>query len=528
MAKASAVVRNLVIICGDQLDHAASAFDGFDPSQDAVWMAEVHHEATHVWCHKLRLACFFAAMRHFREELKAGGTTVHYHELTENASKDRGATFSEILALDHGLLKPARLVITEPGDHRVLHEFTETARKLKTPIDVRPDRHFYCTREEFAQYARGKKSLLLEFFYRDQRKKHQVLMDGRQPVGGQWNFDHDNRESFGKSGPGPVPQPMAFAPDELTKSVIRMVRSRYREHPGSLEHLTLPINRSQALAFLKNFIDQVLPQFGQWEDAMWSEEAFLYHSRLSVPLNLKLLNPRECVDAAVKAYEDGAAPLNSVEGFIRQILGWREFVRGVYWLKMPEYETLNYFEHTLPMPSFFWDGETEMNCVRQSMQHVLDHGYSHHIHRLMVLGNFAQLWGAHPRLFHEWHMAMYVDAIDWVSLPNTLGMSQFGDGGIVGTKPYCSSGNYINKMSNFCSGCRFDYRRRTGADACPFTTLYWEFMDRHYDVLKPNVRMKFPIATLEKMRQDPEEMKAIHDRAAQLRQRWGQSPESDA
>ena len=253
---------------------------------------------------------------------------------------------------------------------------------------------------------------------------------------------------------------------------------------------------------------------------MWAGEPFLYHSRLSAPLNLKLLNPRECVAAAIDALHTGQAPLNSVEGFVRQILGWREFIRGIYWLKMPEYAELNQLNHQLDVPSFFWDGRTEMNCLRESMRQVLDHAYSHHIHRLMVLGNFALLWGVHPRRFHDWHMAMYLDAVDWVSLPNALGMSQYGDGGIVGTKPYCSSGNYIHRMSNFCRDCRFDHRKRTGEDACPFTTLYWEFLDRHSDQLESNPRMAFPIKNLKELRSKQPELTLIRQRADELRDAW--------
>ena len=388
-------------------------------------------------------------------------------------------------------------------------------------MEVRADRHFYCSIDQFHEYAKSRKGLLFEFFYRHLRKKNNILMteDG-QPEGEKWNFDHDNRKSFGKSGPGNVPAPKRFRPDRMTQDVISMVEQRFSNHPGNLDHFYLPVTRRQARAFLKHFIEHLLPDFGRWEDAMWTDEGFLYHSRLSAPLNLKLLNPRECVDAALAAYRRGDAPLNSVEGFVRQILGWREFVRGVYWMKMPDYAAMNHFDHQRELPSFFWDGDTEMNCVRQSMQHVLNHGYSHHIHRLMVLGNFSQLWGADPKLFHDWHMAMYLDAIDWVSLPNTLGMSQYGDGGIVGTKPYCSSGNYINKMSNFCEDCRFNYKKRVGTEACPFTTLYWDFMDRHHDKLKGNVRMKFPIRNVEKIRQQAPEMTAIRERAAELRAMW--------
>lgn len=519
-------MRNLILVLGDQLDHTSAAFDGFDSENDVVWMAEVEEEATHVWCHKLRIALFLSAMRHFRDELTNSKRTVEYHKFHRQPSKDRGKSFGDLLRLDIKRLKPEQLVLVEPGDWRVRTQLQAVADELGIAMDVRPDRHFYCSIEEFADYADGRKSLLLEFFYRDMRKKHDVLMAGNQPEGGQWNFDHDNRESFGKSGPGELPQPETFRPDATTQEVIELVEARFPDHPGSLDHFQLPVTRQQAKAFLQNFVDNILPHFGLWEDAMWTDEAFLYHSRLSAPLNLKLLNPRECVDAAVEAYRAGKAPLNSVEGFVRQILGWREFIRGVYWLKMPEYIEMNYFDHQLELPSFFWDGETEMNCVRQSMQHVIDHGYSHHIQRLMVLGNFAQLWGAHPRLFHEWHMAMYLDAIDWVSLPNTLGMSQYGDGGIVGTKPYCSSGNYINKMSNFCSGCRFDYKKRVGDDACPFTTLYWEFMDRHFDLLKDNQRMKFPISNVAKMRAKPQEIAEIRARAEKLRREWGGSTET--
>ncbi|REK24735.1 MAG: cryptochrome/photolyase family protein [Planctomycetota bacterium] len=514
-------MRNLILILGDQLDHSSEVFRDFDPDQDAVWMAEVEEEATHVWCHKLRIACFFSAMRHFRDEIRGKDRTVHYHELQRQRSRDRGRSFAEILQKDAARLKPERLVAVRPGDYRVQHSIQKTADDLGLELALRPDAHFYCSPEEFQDYAKGRKSLILEYFYREMRKRHGVLVDEEgEPTGGQWNYDRENRESFGREGPADLPKIKTFEPDAITRDVLKLVESRFSDHPGRLDHFTLPVTRKQAQAHLWHFIKHGLPDFGRWEDAMWTDEPFLYHSQLSAPLNLKLLNPRECVTAAVAEYEEGRAPLNSVEGFVRQVLGWREFIRGVYWLKMPEYIELNALQHTEDLPSFFWDGETEMNCVRQSMQHVLNHGYSHHIHRLMVLGNFAQLWGVHPRKFHEWHMAMYLDAVDWVSLPNTLGMSQFGDGGIVGTKPYCSSGNYINKMSNFCRDCRFDYRERTGDDACPFTTLYWEFLDRHSDRLQNNHRMNFALANLERLKNDSDETAAIHDRAEHLRSSW--------
>ena len=510
-------MRNLILVLGDQLDAQSAVYDGFDAEHDTVWMAEVHEENTHVWCHKLRIAFFLSCMRHFRDAMRKKGIRVEYQELQERRSKDGGDTFAEVLTRSITKLKPQKLVIVEPGDFRVLHSLEKTAQKLSIELEVRQDRHFYCSIDEFKDYASARKGLILEFFYRHLRKKHVVLMESGAPIGGQWNYDHDNRESFKKKGPPASDGPKGFKPDALTKSVIALVRERFNDHPGSLKHFNLPTTRRQALAMLKHFMEFGLERFGTFQDAMWEDEHFLFHSRLSAALNVKLLNPRECVDAAVEAYRQNRAPLNSVEGFVRQIIGWREYVRGIYWLKMPEYLDLNHLEHEHDLPSFFWDGDTDMNCVRQSMQNVIDNGYAHHIQRLMVLGNFAQLWGANPRQFHDWHMAMYLDAIDWVSMPNTIGMSQFADGGVVGTKPYCSSGNYINKMSNYCKGCRYNFKKRVGEDACPFTTLYWEFMDRHYEKLRDNGRLNFAIKNLEKLREEEAEMTSIRQRAASLR-----------
>ncbi len=513
-------IRNLVLVLGDQLDPGSSALKDIDSNLDAVWMAEVAEENTHVWCHKLRIASFLSAMRHFRDELAKRGLRVLYHELQTDPAHDRGTSFAEVMISDVAAYSPKKIVVVDPGDYRVRHQLQAAADDSGTPIEFREDTHFYCSIEQFAAYADGRKSLLMEFFYRHMRRTHGVLMDETgEPEGGQWNFDHDNRRSFGRSGPPDIPAQKSFRRDATTQQVLDLVNQRFADHPGSAEKLSVPITRRQAKAALKHFVEHLLPQFGQWEDAMWTDEAFLFHSRLSVPLNLKLLNPRECVNAAVDAWRTGKAPLNSVEGFVRQILGWREFIRGVYWVNMPEYEGLNHLNHQRELPSFFWDGDTEMNCVRQSMQHVLTDAYSHHIQRLMVLGNFAQLWGVHPKKFHDWHMAMYLDAVDWVSLPNTLGMSQFGDGGVVGTKPYCSGGNYINKMSNFCSGCRFNPRERTGEDACPFTTLYWEFLDRHTDRLSSNARMQMPLKNLGRLRQQGD-LEAVRARAAELHAAW--------
>lgn len=504
--------RHLILVFGDQLNHDSAVFDDFDAQQDIVWMAEVDHEASYVPSHKLRLAYFFSCMRHYRDELLDQGKQVIYHELKADARKDSGKTFQELLTQAVRQVKPQRLVAVMPGDHRVLQEVQTVAKEWQIELEMRQDRHFLTTLDEFASWAKGRKQLVLESFYRKIRKERQVLLTKEgKPIGGEWNFDKDNRETFGKQGPGQLPELKTLKPDRITKQVIELVQSRYKNHPGRLDNFTLPVTRKQALAFLDDFIEHRLPRFGQYEDAMWEDEAFLYHSRLSAMLNLKLLNPQECIGLAVDAYENGQAPINSVEGFVRQILGWREYVKGIYWHHMPDYVEMNALEHTGEVPDFFWTGETEMKCIAQSMKHVLDHAYAHHIHRLMVLGLWALLSGVHPRKFHDWHMAMYLDAIDWVSLPNTLGMSQWGDGGIMATKPYCATGQYIQRMGNFCQDCRFNPKKATGEDACPFTTLYWHFLHRHQEKLQSNQRMAFQMRNLQ--RKSKEELQAILEQA---------------
>ena len=513
-------MRNYVLVLGDQLDRSSAAFDGFDPAVDTVWMAEVEEEATYLKQHKLRIALFFACMRHFRDELRGRGHEVHYHEQTADRSADRGRSFREVLRQDVREHKPEQLIVVRPGDYRVLEHLTAEAESLGVPLEVREDRHFLCSLDDFNAWADGRSGgLLMESFYRHMRAETGLLMDGDEPVGGQWNLDHDNRESFPKSGPENPSRPHRFTPDEITQRVCEMVAERYADHPGSLENPILPVNRSQALAMLRDFVERQLPKFGTYEDAMWTDEAFLYHSRLSAALNLKLLNPRDCLEKAVAAYEAGEAPLNSAEGFVRQILGWREFVRGVYWRFMPDYADRNGLDATGDLPGFYWTGETDMECVRQAMGAVLDHGYTHHIQRLMVLGNLALNLGTHPYRFHEWHVEMYLDSVDWASLPNTLGMSQHGDGGVVGTKPYCASGNYIHKMSNFCGNCRFNYKKSTGDDACPQTVFYWDFLARHEDRFADNRRMKFQIANVRRKREKGE-LAAVLKKADEIRREW--------
>ncbi|MGI9470527.1 MAG: cryptochrome/photolyase family protein [Rubripirellula sp.] len=511
-------LRNLVVIFGDQLNHDSAALDGFQPSQDRVWMAETQDEATRVWNHQFRLVAFLAPMRHFRDELRERGFDVEYHELSPDGRQAETSSFASLLSKRFTEDVFERLVFVQPGEYRVRDCLRQLATEHELEVDERNDRHFYCDSERFERWAAGRKSMILEQFYRVMRKEHGVLLDADgEPEGGQWNFDKENRGKFGKQGPGVVPHPPTFDPDAVTSSVIKMVQARFADHPGQADRFDLPVTRQQALEYLADFVSHRLANFGKYQDAMWEGETFLYHSRLSNAMNLHLLSPREVVDAAVQAYRDGHVPLNSVEGFVRQVLGWREYVRGIYWLKMPEYAGLNSLECDVDhdVPSFYWDGQTEMACVSDAMRLLIETAYAHHIQRLMVLGLFAQLLGVHPSKFNDWHMAMYADAVDWVSLPNALGMSQHADGGLMATKPYCASGNYINRMSNHCKGCRYKPDRAVGDDSCPVTTLYWDFLDRHRARFKSNHRMSMQLKNLD--RKDDEEMQAIRDRAHRIK-----------
>ena len=516
MAKSSAV-RNLVLILGDQLDESSLALQQVDPKLDRIWMAEVTSEATHVWTHKARIAMFLAAMRHFRDELQSRGLTVDYH--TIEAQTD--SSFESVLMQSVAKWKPEKIVLVEPGEYRVREMFETLAKSHEWDLEFLPDTHFYCSPDEFNRHAEGRKQLRLEYFYRELRRKHEVLMQGKDPVGGQWNYDSDNRGSFGKKGPGELPGYTSFSPDEVTAEVLAAVERRFGDHPGSLENFDWPVTRPEALVALEDFVENRLENFGDYQDAMWTEEPYLYHSRLSAALNLKLLNPREVVQRAEQAYTEGQAPLNAVEGFIRQILGWREYVRGIYWHFMPEYLEKNALHAENNLPEFFWTGETEMHCLKQTLQQTLNYGYAHHIQRLMVTGLFTMMLGVHPKQVHEWYLAVYVDAVEWVELPNSLGMSQFADGGIMASKPYAATGKYIQRMSNYCKGCPYDPAKAVGEEACPFTTMYWDFLARHRDLLSANRRMSLQVRNLD--RKSPEEVEAIQSQAELLRSTWSVS-----
>ncbi|MBC7681301.1 MAG: cryptochrome/photolyase family protein [Ferruginibacter sp.] len=508
------MLRKLVIVLGDQLDLASSAFDGFDPAQDAVWMAEVAEESTHVWSSKQRIALFLAAMRHFAQALREAGLPLHYTRMDQPGN--RGSLAAELqFAIE--TLAPRACVISGAGDFRVYQSIRAVALETGVPLDVREDHHFYATVGQFAAYAKDRKAVRLEYFYREMRKKHGVLMEGDQPAGGQWNFDAENREPFGKKGPGTVPPRATFAPDAITQEVISLVNSRFASHPGTLDSFAWPVTRAQALQSLDAFITQRLPLFGRFEDALWPGEAWLYHSHLSAALNLKLLNPREVVAAAEAAYHAGAAPLACVEGFIRQILGWREYVRGIYWTQMPGYAERNALDAHEPLPAWYWTGQTDMACMRDAIQQTLAHGYSHHIQRLMVTGLFALLLGVEPQQVHAWYLSVYVDAVEWVELPNTLGMAMYADGGLMASKPYIATGKYIERMGSkqHCVSCRYDPAQREGERACPYTTLYWDFLARHESLLAKNPRMALQVRNLVRL-SDAQKL-AVAERAAAIR-----------
>jgi deoxyribodipyrimidine photolyase-related protein len=512
--------RNLVLILGDQLDAESAALQGLDPALDVVVMVEAFGESRHVWSHKIRTTLFLSAMRHFAGELRARGLRVDYRALDSHGD----TTLASGLLAAVAQHQPQAIICVEPGDLRVqsalqnainslaAHALIQRATGLNSKkisasgstlpplhIDWRPDSHFLCSTQQFRQWAGTSTSLRMEFFYRQMRKKYKVLMDGKKPLGGQWNFDADNRKSFGKAGPQNLPQPLQFAPDQITLEVIALVNQHFANHPGQLDRFNWPTTRAEALRALDDFIQHRLPQFGPHEDAMWTGLEFGWHSLLSSSLNLKLLSPLEVVQAAEQAYHQQGLDLASVEGFIRQILGWREFMRGVYFLDMPGLKTANHYSHQNPLPKWYWTGNTRMNCMRQCITQTLDNGYSHHIQRLMITGMFGVTAQIEPQQLCDWYLAVYVDAVEWVELPNTAGMALFANGGRFTSKPYVASGAYVKRMSNYCSGCTYEPEERVGTKACPLTTLYWNFLDQHEASFASNPRTALMVKNLQRM-----------------------------
>ena len=505
-------MRHLIVILGDQLDRQSLVLEGFDPEQDTLWMAEVMEESTHVWSHKARIALFLSAMRHFAEDMVEQSFPMEYLALESHANPDLASALRASLEAH----RPQAVRMVRAGDVRVHSMLQKVCEEADIPLNLVEDQHFIATLDEFGQWSEVRKQLRLEYWYRDLRKRTGLLMDKGKPVGGEWNFDADNRGAFDKRGPGFLPEPRRFLPDEITQQVIVLVNARFAAHPGQLEDFDWPTTPLEAKLALDDFIEHRLPLFGQYQDAMWTQEPWLYHSRLSAALNLKLIHPMDVCRAAEAAYHAGLAPLAAVEGFIRQILGWREYVRGLYHLWMPDWLAWNALDAHQVLPAFFWTGDTDMACLRDTLKQTLRYGYAHHIQRLMVTGLFCLLLGVEPRRVHEWYLAVYVDAVEWVELPNVLGMSQHADGGRMASKPYIASGRYIERMSNYCTGCRFKPEHATGEQACPITTLYWDFLARHEERFLRHPRLAQQVRNL--ARKSAVERAEIAEQAVHLRQ----------
>jgi deoxyribodipyrimidine photolyase-related protein len=482
------------MILGDQLSLSMTSLDGYNPSNDTILMCEVWDEATYVKHHKKKIALIFSAMRHFAQELRSHGFRVEYVTLDDERNS---GSFRQEAKRFIDKYQSDRIIVTEPSEYRVLKELRTWESELDISVDIRPDDRYLCSPEAFAHWAKGRNQLRMEFFYREMRKQYSILMDGDNPVGNQWNFDTDNRKT--PKGKIEIPKPTRFKPDAITSNVLQLVAERFPHHFGDLEPFSFAVTREQALVTLSQFIEQRLGSFGDFQDAMIEGEPWMYHSHISFYLNLGLLLPFECVKAAEDAYHQGKAPLNSVEGFVRQIIGWREYVRGIYWLKMPEYAEQNYFEADRPLPEFYWTAETHMNCLRQCVLETKHNAYAHHIQRLMVLGNFALIAGIDPKQVNEWFLIVYADAFEWVELPNVSGMILFADGGYLASKPYASGGAYINKMSNYCKNCRYKVSEKSGANACPFNYLYWDFLARNRSKLISNHRLRMMYNSYDRM-----------------------------
>ncbi|MDJ0683756.1 MAG: cryptochrome/photolyase family protein [Alphaproteobacteria bacterium] len=484
----------LLPVFADQLSHDLASLKASDPETGIVLMMEVAAEADQVPHHRKKLVFLFSAMRHFAEELTARGWRVDYVRL--DADGNSGSFETEIAAAiaRHGC---RHIRVTEPGEWRVLEMLRRLDDTLPATVEICGDDRFVCDAATFRTWANGRKTLRMEYFYRERRRQTGLLMEGDDPVGGQWNYDAENRKRPPKTWRPPARR--SVEPDAITQEVLAMVADRFPDRFGALDGFDYAVTADEAEAALDHFIEHALPSYGDYQDAMLNDEPFMAHAVTGLYLNAGLLSPLQTCRKVEAAWRRGTAPLNAVEGFIRQIIGWREYVRGIYWLSMPGYLEKNYFDHRRALPDFYWSGETDMACMAQSIGQTIQHAYAHHIQRLMVTGNFAMLAGVDPHQVHEWYLAVYADAFEWVEAPNTLGMSQFADGGLLGSKPYAAGGNYINKMSNYCAGCRYKVKEKSGPDACPFNYLYWDFLRRNRDTLGGNPRMAQMYRTWDRM-----------------------------
>ena len=497
----------LIPILGDQLTSDIAALRAADKKDSIVLMMEVADETTYVKHHKAKIAFILSAMRHHAQRLRGLGWTVDYVKLD---APDNSGSFTGEVARAVERHRPRAIHVTEAGEWRVRAMLESWETRFAIPVTVHEDDRFLCAHAEFDTWAAARKQLRMEYFYRDMRRKTGLLLDeDGGPEGGQWNYDADNR----KPAPGRdllMPQPIRFRPDAITRDVLDLVAGRFSDHIGSLDHFHFAVTHEEALRQQRQFVDEALPRFGDYQDAMLTDEPFLWHSILSPYINAGLLDPLDLCREVEARYRAGKVPLNCAEGFIRQIIGWREYVRGVYWHEGPDYGKRNALEAQRDLPDFYWTGETEMHCLAQAIGQTIDHGYAHHIQRLMITGNFALIAGIDPHQVHVWYLEVYADAYEWVEMPNTIGMALFADGGLLGSKPYAAGGAYINRMSNYCGTCRYDVKKRVGDDACPFNALYWDFIARNERRLARNPRMAMPYRNWQRMKEE--------DRAATRKQ----------
>ena len=486
--------KRLILIMGDQLSRDISALKDARKTKDVILMGELWDEATSVKHHKKKIILVLSAMRHFAEQLKKDGWRVDYQKLDDKGAARSFTALVKRAVKDH---KPDALVVTEPSEKRVLLEVEALEKALSIPVDIRDDERFVASHETFDAWAKGRKQLRMEYFYREMRRKTGLLMEKDKPAGGAWNYDKENRKPA--SADLFMPAPKRFKPDAITNDVIDLVKDKFADHFGDPEPFHFAVTRKDARQALDHFVEEALPRFGDFQDAMLTGERFLYHSVLSAYINIGLLEPLEVCQRAENAYLSGEAPINAVEGFIRQIIGWREYVRGHYWRGGEDYVRQNYFENSRKLPAFYWSGDTDMACMRETITQTREDAYAHHIQRLMVTGLFAMLAGIDPYDVHEWYLIVYFDAFEWVEAPNVIGMSQYADGGALGSKPYAASGAYINRMSDYCKNCRYAVTKKTEEGACPFNALYWDFLVRNEDKLKGNPRLSQMYRTWAKM-----------------------------
>lgn len=501
----------LKLILGDQLNLQHSWFKEVDSSEVFVLM-EMRQETDYAPHHIQKVVAFFGAMRNFSEVLKQAGHQVHYLALNDKANRQQLEANLNFLIEK---FNADGFAYMEPDEYRLDQQLKEYVLGLNIPSEVVETEHFMTSRSELTEFFEGKKQLILEFFYRRMRKKFDILMQLDQPEGGQWNFDKNNRKKW--KGTPSIPEPFYPKANDL-EALNEMIENAGVKTIGSFDknQFLYPLSRTQALEQLDYFCRYLLVHFGDYQDALHTDEVNLFHSRISFALNAKIIRPLEVVQTVITYYREHSddIELSQVEGFVRQIIGWREYMRGIYWKEMPAYASMNALENTNPLPEFYWTGKTKMNCLHQSITNSLDNAYAHHIQRLMITGNFALLAQIHPDKVDEWYLGIYADAIQWVQITNTRGMSQWADGGIVATKPYVSAAAYIHKMSNYCDSCQYDKKKRVGEDACPFNSLYWNFLDDKKQFFAKNNRMAMMLRLLEKI--PAEDLVQIKLRAAQI------------